>query len=910
MSTLLPKLSARSHFMINPFDSRFEESLLQNPYDLNVWLRYIDSKRASLSSSLSSPPSSLSSSSSSSSLKALYTLYERSLKHFPRSYKLWRMYLQERMISLRGRPVTDKRYEVTANTFERSLVYMNKMPVIWMDYLALLSISCKGTLTRKTYDRALQALPITQHERIWNSYIDWVKKFGVSTSIIQVYRRILMFDSTIHRENFISYLEEIENYGECAIQIVACLDDSNFTSTNGNTKHQLWMHLCDICSEHPEECSNVIDVDSIIRTGIDRFTDEVGGLWCKLAIYYTRLGMFETSRDVYEEAISKVITVRDFSLVYDSYVRFEENVLSVKMGILDDDDDDDDDDVTEEEDKEQLNKEIEIKVARLEFLFDQRLLLLNAVKLRQNPGNCLEWSNRARLVTAAPSSQGDVGDKEVNDKSNIIKSLDILLEAVETVEPENATGKLSTLWISLAKCYNDLGDNDGARDTFATAITINFKSVDELAAVWCAWAEWEMHSKRFEKALCIMTQAITAPNNGRRMMTVMDESNNNKFNQLSSLDRVHRSVRVWALYLDLEESFGTKDTCCAAYDRAFELKILTPSMAINYASYLEGLQYFEESFKIFEKAIDLFGGTFPHCKVLWVAYIEKFIARYKGTKLERLRDLHEQSLLKAPPEEAANLFVMYVKTEEDFGLVRHAIAVLERSIQVCAEIHKIEMYKLYIKKVEKHFGVTRTRPVYERAITELPDTDSREFCIMYANMETTLGEIDRARALYIHASQFADPRVLPKYWQIWRSFEETHGNEETFREMLRIKHTVEAANAQTHYLAETIREGGLDRKEGEKEGEERGGNNGKHAFIQSTSEVANRRCNLNVVQSTNSDTMHPDDLDIDEDGEDVRDPIERSIPNSVFGSLGKASTSASSDVGCLKGALERFREGV
>ena len=121
---------------------------------------------------------------------------------------------------------------------------------------------------------------------------------------------------------------------------------------------------------------------------------------------------------------------------------------------------------------------------------------------------------------------------------------------------------------------------------------------------------------------------------------------------------------------------------------------------------------------------------------------------------------------------------------------------------------------------------------------------------------------------------------------------------------------LEAANAQTHYLAETIREGGLDRKEGEREREERGGNNGKHAFIQSTSEVANRRCNLNVVQSTNSDTMHPDDLDIDEDGEDVRDPIERSIPNSVFGSLGKASTSASSDVGCLKGALERFREGV
>ena len=32
-------------------------------------------------------------------------------------------------------------------------------------------------------------------------------------------------------------------------------------------------------------------------------------------------------------------------------------------------------------------------------------------------------------------------------------------------------------------------------------------------------------------------------------------------------------------------------------------------------------------------------------------------------------------------------------------------------------------------------------------------------CVRFAELERKLGEIDRARALYMHASQIADPRV-------------------------------------------------------------------------------------------------------------------------------------------------------
>lgn len=35
----------------------------------------------------------------------------------------------------------------------------------------------------------------------------------------------------------------------------------------------------------------------------------------------------------------------------------------------------------------------------------------------------------------------------------------------------------------------------------------------------------------------------------------------------------------------------------------------------------------------------------------------------------------------------------------------------------------------------------------------------REMCVRFADLERKLGEIDRARAVYMHASQMADPRV-------------------------------------------------------------------------------------------------------------------------------------------------------
>jgi pre-mRNA-splicing factor SYF1 len=66
-------------------------------------------------------------------------------------------------------------------------------------------------------------------------------------------------------------------------------------------------------------------------------------------------------------------------------------------------------------------------------------------------------------------------------------------------------------------------------------------------------------------------------------------------------------------------------------------------------------------------------------------------------------------------------------------------------------------------------------------------------------MEASLHEIDRARAAYTFGAQLADPRTNPEYWGEWHEFEVAHGNEETFREMLRIKRGVQTAFSTVNY---------------------------------------------------------------------------------------------------------------
>jgi len=49
----------------------------------------------------------------------------------------------------------------------------------------------------------------------------------------------------------------------------------------------------------------------------------------KLADYFTRIGDFDRAREVFEEALGKVQTSRDFGIVFNAYSKLEEELVNV-----------------------------------------------------------------------------------------------------------------------------------------------------------------------------------------------------------------------------------------------------------------------------------------------------------------------------------------------------------------------------------------------------------------------------------------------------------------------------------------------------------------------------------------------------------------------------------------------------
>ncbi|CBJ33520.1 conserved unknown protein [Ectocarpus siliculosus] len=439
---------------------------------------------------------------------------------------------------------------------ERALKFLPNSYKLWNQYLRERRAAVEGKCIT---DPACQIV-VNAHERalIWPPYLEWAKGFGVRETAVRVFRRYLMFDPA-HREDYVDYLETEGQWEEAAKQLGICVNDEDFLSPQ---------------------------VDAIIRSGLSRFTDEVGRLWCKLADYYIRLGQFERARDVYEEAINSVVTVRDFTMVFDAYTQFEESVLTAKMRMAEESDEDSDSDGLGADLDE--DGDVELRLARLEHLLERRPILVSSVLLRQNPHNVNEWQKRVKLFAEDPR-----------------KAIICYTEAVKTVDPKKATGKLHKLWMDFAKFYEGHGDVANARVILEKATLVAYRNVDDLASVWCAWAEMELNHEEFDKALEAVQRAVAEPAAAvQRRRLQASQSRDEKRRAMAEVpvqERVFRSTRVWNLYLDLEESLGTVQTAKAAYERALELKVASAQMVLNFASFLEENKYFEDAFRVYEK---------------------------------------------------------------------------------------------------------------------------------------------------------------------------------------------------------------------------------------------------------------------------------------------------------------------
>uniref|UniRef100_A0A2K5CTL8 Pre-mRNA-splicing factor SYF1 n=1 Tax=Aotus nancymaae TaxID=37293 RepID=A0A2K5CTL8_AOTNA len=679
-------------------DLPYEEEIMRNQFSVKCWLRCIEFKQRSPKPRLNQ-------------------LYEWALKLLPCSYKLWYRYLKARRAQVKHCCVTEPAYEDVNNCYERAFVFMHKMPRLWLDYCQFLMDQGRVTHTRRTFDRALRALPIAQHSRIWPLYLRFLRSHPLPETVVRGYRRFLKL-SPESAEEYIEYLKSSDRLDEAAQRLATVVNDERSVSKAGKSNYQLWHELCDLISQNPDKVQS-LSVDAIIHGGLTRFTDQLGKLWCSLADYYIRSGHFEKALDVYEEAIQMVMTVRDFTRVFDSYAQFKESMIAAKMETT-----------SELEREEEYDVNLELRLARFEQLISRRPLLLNSVLLRQNPHHVHEWHKQVALHQGRP--------REI---------INTYTEAVQIMDPFKATDKPHTLWVAFAKFYEDNGQLDNACVILEKATKVNFKQVDDLASVWCQCGELELRHENYDEVLWLL--ALPA-----RWAEYFDGSE-------PVQNHVYKSLKVWSMLADLEESLGNFQS--------------TKAIVINYAMFL---------FKEYERSISLF--KWPNVSDIWSTYLTQFIAHYGGRNWRPctccMCSWRRSGCTSAPPWPCTNAPPWPCMSA--------------RATRAVEPAQQYDMFNIYIKWAAEIYGVTHTRGIYQKAIEVLSDEHAREMCLQFADMECTLGEIDRARAICSFCSQICDPRSTGAFWQTWKDFEDT------IKEMLRIRRSVQATyNTQVNFMA-------------------------------------------------------------------------------------------------------------
>ena len=100
--------------------------------------------------------------------------------------------------------------------------------------------------------------------------------------------------------------------------------------------------------------------------------------------------MIPQAQDAFEAGINSVVTIRDFTQIFDAYAAFSEEVISSLMQVLGDEEEEDDD-------REEDEADLDLKMKEFEELMDRRPFLVNDVLIRRNPNDVQEWEKRVAL---------------------------------------------------------------------------------------------------------------------------------------------------------------------------------------------------------------------------------------------------------------------------------------------------------------------------------------------------------------------------------------------------------------------------------------------------------------------------------------------------------------------------------
>uniref|UniRef100_A0A8C9GMN6 Pre-mRNA-splicing factor SYF1-like n=1 Tax=Piliocolobus tephrosceles TaxID=591936 RepID=A0A8C9GMN6_9PRIM len=432
---------------------------------------------------------------------------------------------------------------------------------------------------------------------------------------------------------------------------------------------------------------------------------------------------------------------------------------------------------------------------KINYLLDERKIYIADIKLKNNKKNVYIWLSKIDAI------------------ENKFEKIHFYNKCLKYFKNNEYIGRLSDIYISYAYyCYNNNEYEEAVKIFYNAIKEKSCKSINEVANIFCSWIELELLQKNYKEALNVARSSIDMKkwnersrdkmhrmlgNSSNNNMAVIlhDQSNNkNIYNNMFINFNLLKSIKLVSLVLDMEMNYGTIETTINIFDLLYHSKSITVKMVLTLSNYLYEHKYFNESFKVYEKAISIF--HYPYVYPIYVTYINKYIERYKDKNIPYVRELFNQAIYGIdnqtyiPKKFAKSIFLMYANFEEKYGFLKKSLTIYKEAIPFLEQTDQIKFYKIFISKVSKAYGIHKSREAFEEAIQTLNDDDAREMCLLYIDMEYKLNEYDRVRSLYVYTAQFTNPLSHSTFYQNWREFEVVHGNEHTFREMIRIKRSV------------------------------------------------------------------------------------------------------------------------
>jgi len=72
-----------------------------------------------------------------------------------------------------------------------------------------------------------------------------------------------------------------------------------------------------------------LDVEKTVhKDGLEVYKDQAGRLWMGLTTYWIKQGEFNHAKETFETGIATVLTICDFTQIFDTYTEFSKLVIS------------------------------------------------------------------------------------------------------------------------------------------------------------------------------------------------------------------------------------------------------------------------------------------------------------------------------------------------------------------------------------------------------------------------------------------------------------------------------------------------------------------------------------------------------------------------------------------------------